>query len=117
MRINDYTFIDPDGSDAGTELEALGAWRCERLARCLEEFVQTDTNLSCKVLGDGVEIYLVPPRAVLAHIPDAAALVSVDHRQRRIEIVHIRREYGGFNESRQWTGITDVARELLNQRP
>lgn len=115
MRFNDYEFIDPQGSDVGVELERLGPWGCERLARCLESFVQTDTDLSCKVLGESIEIYLVPSRIVLAHIPDAAALVSVDHGRRRIEIAHVRQEYGGYNEPSQWAEITDVARHILSR--
>lgn len=48
-------------------------------------------------------------------LPDAAALVRVDHGRRRIEIVHVRQDYGGYNESDQWAEITEVARQILRR--
>jgi len=76
MRINDYEFIDPQGTEAGDQLKRLGRahpFAAERLVRALEEFARTNTDLSNKVVeGADIEIYLVPPRYVLVHIPDAA---------------------------------------------
>lgn len=118
MRINDYEFIDPQGSEVGADVEGLGRshpWRLERLTRCVEDFVQQDTELSCRVLAEEVEIFLVPPRAVLAHIPDAAVLVRVDHANRRIDLIHLVPQYGGYEERAQWEALIVLAHQVINR--
>lgn len=115
MRINDYSLIDPQGSDAGTRLEALARahpLRATRLVQCLEDFVRADTDLACRLVEGGIEIYLVPPRYVLAHVPDSAALVRVDHQHRQIDIVAVVDEYGGYQEQDQWEDLMRLAEEL-----
>jgi hypothetical protein len=109
MKINDYEVIDPRGSEAGEQLMRLGhehPFATERLVRALEEFVRTDTDLSCRVGDPGdIETYLVPSRYVLAHVPDCAALVRVNHASRKIDIVEIIDEYGGYDEPAQWNNL------------
>jgi hypothetical protein len=115
MRINDYALIDPKGSEAGKQLSKLASdhpIRAARLVDCLEAFVVADTDLAHGISEGQTVFYLVPPRFVLASIPDAAALVRVDHAKRRVEIVQIIEEYGGVQERVQWAEIVVVARRL-----
>jgi hypothetical protein len=113
MRINDYDFINPEGTEAGESLTQLGRdhiFTAERLMRALEQFALTDTDFACKVLeGAEIEVYLVPPRGVLAHVPDSAALIRVDHESERIEIIEIYEEYGGYDEPAQWMQLRERA--------
>jgi hypothetical protein len=114
MNIKEYSFIDPGASEVGKQLETLAnnhPFVAARLITCLEEFVVTDTDLANRVVViEQVEIYLVPPRYVLLHVPDAAALVRVDHAQRKVNIVRIIEEYGGFQEQAQWQEAVMLAR-------
>jgi hypothetical protein len=113
MRINDYTFIDPIGTESGDRFKALARGRpqaAERLRRAIEAFIKVDTELSCKVVESAdVEIYLVPPHYVLHTVPDAAALMRVDHAARAIDIANILDEYGGYDETAQWTAVKEMA--------
>lgn len=108
MRVNDYRLIDPRTTGVGEEFRAFARvhpFAAERLWRCLEDFVQADTEHSCKILERNGEFYLVPPRFVLAHVPDAAAVIRVIHRTRQLEIVEIISEYGGYDEPAQWENL------------
>lgn len=114
MRIDDYRFINSRDTVAGGEkfraLARAGAFAAERLRLALEEFARTDTELAWKVVEAGeIEIYLVPPRYVLRGVPDAAALILVNHAVREIEIVDIRNSYGGYDEETQWQEIKEIA--------
>ncbi|MGB7035843.1 MAG: hypothetical protein WBD71_09965 [Xanthobacteraceae bacterium] len=42
-------------------------------------------------------------------MPDAAALILVNHAVREIEIVDIRNPYGGYDEEMQWQEIKELA--------
>jgi hypothetical protein len=113
MRINDYELIDPHGSEAGDQLKRLvneHPFAAERLVRALEEFVRTDTDFSSRILERAdVEIYLVPQRYVLLHLPDPAAVVRVDHANATIDIVTIVNLYGGPDEPAQWQEAQEIA--------
>lgn len=113
MMINDYELINPQDTEAGDQLKRLGhahPLAAERMVRALEAFAGADTGLAGKVIERGdVEIYLVPPRYVLVHVPDAAALIRVNHATRQIDIVEIFEEYGGYDEPAQWQNIRDAA--------
>lgn len=113
MRINDYEFMNPFGTAAGDQLKGLGRRNplaAERLIRAMEDFASTNTDLACKVIDRGdVEIFLVPPRYVLAHVPDAAVLIRVDHAGAQIDVIEIFAEYGGYDEPVQWEHIKELA--------
>ena len=119
MNLKDYTFVDPIGSAVGRKLEALAQkhpFRAGRLVTALEEFVLTDANAAYRIEpGDPgqIEIYMVPPRNVLVHLPDSAALIRVDHPRRRIELVTIFEEYGGHGEKEEWKKVRDIARQAV----
>jgi hypothetical protein len=51
---------------------------------------------------------------VLKHLPDAAALIRVDHRKRTIELVHLFDEYGGVGEAAQWDEAQRLAGAALD---
>jgi hypothetical protein len=107
--------MDPEGTPAGRQFEKLGRarpWATDRLVQALEDFARTDTELSCRIAGKRTEIYLVPPRYVLAHVPDAAALVRVDHAQRQIDVVLVLEDYGGYDEPGQWTDVVRRAQKF-----
>ena len=55
-----------------------------------------------------------PPRYVLKHMPDAAALVRVDHGKRTIELIHLFVDYGGVGEAGQWSEAQRLARATLD---
>jgi hypothetical protein len=115
MNVNSYTFIDPEGTEAGAQFKKLGSARpfaADRLVQALEDFARTDTDLSCKIAGSRIEIYLVPPRTVLAHVPDAAALVRVNHERQEIDVVRIVAPYGGYDEAKQWDNVTRIAHKF-----
>jgi hypothetical protein len=113
MRINDYEFMNPQDTAAGDQLTRLGRAHplaAERAVRALEKFAGTDTGLACKVIEAGdVEVYLVPPRWVLVHIPDSAALIRVNHASKQIDIVEILEDYGGIDEPAQWEQAKELA--------
>ena len=119
MRIHEYQVIDRTDTEAAEQLKELAnshPHRAARLMDVLEEFVQMDTNSSYRVNSDArgtVEIYIVPPRYVLRHLPDAAALVRVSHTRREIELVEVMEEYGGFDEDDQWKEIIILAEKAL----
>jgi hypothetical protein len=117
MNIKQYTFTDPADTEVGNQLEALAnnhPFVAARLISCLEEFVLTDTDLANRVVeNEQVEIYLVPPRYVLMHVPDAAALVRVDHARKGVDVVRIIAEYGGPQERVQWDEIETFARHFV----
>jgi hypothetical protein len=113
MRTDDYEVIDPQGSEAGDQLKRLvheHPFATERLVRALEEFVRTDTDLSSRIVERAdIEIYLVPQRYVLRHLPDLAAVVRVDHANTQIDIVTIIDVYGGQDEPAQWQAVQEIA--------
>jgi len=113
MRIDDYDPMNPLDSAVGDRIRTLARDRplaAERLLRALEEFVGRDTGIASKVLEhEDNEIYLVPPRFVLAHVPDIAAPVRVNHASRLIDIVEIIEEYGGYDEPDQWKELEELA--------
>jgi hypothetical protein len=113
MRIDDYELINPRDTEAGDRLTSFAhvhPLAAERLVRALEEFVHADTDLSYKIVEDAdIETYLVPPRYVLVHVPDAAALIRVNHASEQIDIVEIFEEYGGYDEPAQWQQVKDLA--------
>jgi hypothetical protein len=119
MLINDYSLIDPFDADAGRQFRRFAhahAVAANRLLDALEGFVVTDTAVSCRIFSGGaLEFFLVPPRYVLAHVPDAAAMIRVNHDSKEIGIVAIIEEYGGVNEQAQWQNVVAVARRLVGQ--
>jgi hypothetical protein len=120
MLISVYSVIQPDAGPIGAVLRKLARadpYRAERLVGALEAFVQRDTQDSFPVLpeaGGEVEIFMEPPRYVLKHMPDAAALVRVDHRSRTIELIHIVEDYGGAGEVGQWNEAQRLASAALD---
>jgi hypothetical protein len=46
-------------------------------------------------------------------MPDAAALVRVDHGRRIIELIHVFEDYGGAGEAAQWNEAQRWARAAL----
>jgi hypothetical protein len=102
MKLNDYKVVDPGAagtSQAGQQLGKLAndnPFRAARLVDCLERFVATDTDVADRIIVEGqIEIYVVPPRFVLVHVPDAAALIRVNHARKQVDVVQIIEEYDG----------------------
>jgi hypothetical protein len=87
-----------------------------RLFAAIEVFIQMDTDYSCCAAknqkGDR-EVYLVPHRAFLAHLPDSATLIAVDHSKKQYELVEIFSDYGGPGEPHQWTEAVQLSREYV----
>lgn len=119
MIIEEYEVVWSDRSEAGKAIKEMArksTWRASRLFSALEDFVVTKTRFSCRAAPDAesaVEVYLVPPRYVLAHLPDAAALVKVGHGMQKIELVHVFQEYGGAGEKAQWRAAQSLALSAL----
>jgi hypothetical protein len=95
MSFNDYEVIDDPGTPAGRHLHGMAQGypvRASRLLTTIEDFIDdpvTGERMAPNIAGATVEIYLVPPRYTLASLPDAAALVCVDHTNKRIEFVEL----------------------------
>ncbi len=110
MNISEYEFTPPGGA-GGRQLDGLAArhgGRAERLVGALEAFVTRNTAYSDLVApaqreprGD-VEVFCVPSRSVLAEMPDAAALVCVDHRRRTVELISVVEAYGEPGSGSDW---------------
>jgi hypothetical protein len=120
MIIGAYEVIQPDATPVGGVLRRMAIadpFRTERPVGALEEFVQRDTQASFRVMpeaGGEAEIFMEPPRYVLKHMPDAAALVRVDHGRRTIELIHVFEDYGGAGEAAQWNEAQRWARAALD---
>jgi len=122
MIISSYRVIQPDDTPVGAVLWKMartghgGRFRAERLVSALEAFVQRHTQSSCRVApeaGGPVEVFLEPPRYVLNHLPDAAALLRVDHGKKTIELIHIFMDYGGSGERAQWKEALALTQDAL----
>ncbi|MGH7042969.1 MAG: hypothetical protein ACREFY_12670 [Acetobacteraceae bacterium] len=83
--------------------------------RALKDFIKADTDRAFRVApevhGGPVEIFAVPPPADLARLPDALALVRLDHRRRSIDLVAVFREVGDRDD--MWQQITEAAQAAL----
>lgn len=120
----EYRLLDPDPGGAVVrtlgDIAATAPYRASRLIAALEEFVWNGPSDGYRIepedSGSLEEVYLVPPRYVLQTIPDAAALVRVDHSMLEIEIILVRSDYGGPDEKAQWTEIKAIAAESLRNR-
>jgi len=119
MSVKEYEFIDPFDGPFGKvlrrwfRLHPIGA---ARLISALDDFVERGCSLSCIATaknGEGREIYLEPPRYVLASLPDAAWLIRVNHAKRTIEVVHLLELYGGVGEAQQWDQVVITAAGFL----
>jgi hypothetical protein len=120
MSFKEYALVEPDADSLIgkllTKMASAEPYRAGRLVTALEEFIWNGMESGYRVVpeeGEGaVEIYIVPPRYVLA-VPDAAALLRVDHIGLRIEIIRVIEEYGGPSEQSQWMEIRRIARDVL----
>ena len=117
MNIREYRWRDPAfRGPGGRDLRALGhPERIERLVSALEAFVDADTTSAFRVApelhGGPVEVFAVPPPTDLARLPDALALVRVDHPRRTLDLVAVFREVGGRDGL--WQQITEAAQAAL----
>lgn len=101
MNLKEYRMQEPGAeTPVGIALRALAAakpYRASRLVSALDEFVVTELDVAYRVLpeepGGSIEIYIVPPRYVLI-VPDAAALIRVNHIKAMVDIILIIEEYG-----------------------
>jgi hypothetical protein len=112
MSLNDYEFVDPQGTEIGEELQRLADNHPNRTAKLVDWLESCMTNEASRELciTEGkVDIYLVPPRFVLENLPDAAALLRIDHLTKRIHLVKIIPVYGAYNEAAQWEEIKSWA--------
>jgi hypothetical protein len=119
MSISSYEFIEPAMGVLGDAFREW-AWRepgrAARLVYALEAFQGRDLGLSCLVAenDDGSrQIYLEPPRFVLANVPDAACLIRVDHGAGEFEIAHILEDYGGVGEREQWAAAVAIGQGFV----
>jgi hypothetical protein len=122
MSLSAYSMLDPSGPVCGVlrKMASEQPYRASRLVTALEEFVWNGGESGSRVLPEGeehqAEIYLVPPRFVLSNIPDAAALLRVDHVASMITIILVIENYGGPGEGRQWAEIKRIANQALHDR-
>jgi hypothetical protein len=86
MPLKEYDVMDDPLSGAGQQLTATAAGTRRRHHACWIGLSGTRmaTSSNCNE-----EVYLAPPSYVLSHIPDAAALIHLDHPKKRIEFVEI----------------------------
>jgi hypothetical protein len=85
-----------------------------RLVTAMEDFVLSDgaAGTSMAVSANGSrEVFLVPPRYVINHIPDAAGLLRVDHAKQRIEPIAIYDQCGG--PTCNWSDIQQAAQAAI----
>ena len=120
MNISDYVVKPFDRRSIERKFMALAAsepLKAERLVRALEEFVQQDTGASCCVgaspNGGDVEIFMVPPRKEVALIPDAVAVVKVDHTKSTISITYLDPDYGVGREAAAWQAVQRAAQAAI----
>ena len=120
MSYREYTMAtDPVSSPLGRALVKMAhdaQHAAARLVTALEEFLRADSHTPYNVLQDlerRVDVCIVPPRYVLLGVPDAAALLRVDHSARRIDLIEIIDDYGGPGEGAQWQQIIKSASEAL----
>lgn len=103
MSYKDYELVDDPGSSAGRQFEGLAnaqPSKASRLLTAVDDCVDFDGASGERMAaGSGnptnEEVYLVPHSYVLASIPDAAALIHIDHTTQRIEFVEIYDTCGG----------------------
>lgn len=104
MNISEYAFLDPEATPAGRALALMArrpGGRANRLVAALEAFALENTVYADRVTPPRgaprgmVEVFCVPPRSLLADMPDAAALVRVDHARRTVELMEVIEHYGG----------------------
>jgi hypothetical protein len=95
MPLKEYDVVDDPLSGAGQQLTAMAKrypQKTSRLLDAVDEFIDDDglsgTRMATSSNRDE-EVYLAPPASVLSHIPDAAALIHLDHPRKRIECVEI----------------------------
>ena len=90
-------------------------FRMNRLITALEEFV-CDGPATRVAPADGVsigvEVYLTPPRSILRGVPDAAALVLVNHRAQTIELIEVIDDYVETDEQ-DWLDVVSRAERAL----
>jgi len=110
MSFKEYEVVDDPESRAGKQLGQIAniyQMKASKMLTAVDDFIDDDGASGERMaVGSGhppEEVYLVPPGYVLAHIPDAAILIRVDHAAKRIEFVEIYDQCGGpgFN----WNAI------------
>jgi hypothetical protein len=104
MSWNDYEMenLDDPSSPAGNAMRALAAkdpHRLDRLLTALEDFTATPLTYADRLSPphpnpSGNEAYVVPQRYALGSMPDAAALVLVEHSRQFISFDEIFEELG-----------------------
>jgi hypothetical protein len=112
VSLDDYEFVDPQGTGVGAELQEFAdshPVRAARLVDWLESCIANEASRERCFTDGKVDVYLVPPRFVLANLPDAAALVRVDHLTRKIDLIKIIAVYGGYNEAAEWEQVKKLA--------
>jgi hypothetical protein len=103
-----------DGESLIEAMAKEAPYRCARLVTALEDFIERGAEFGTLVAGKGeLAVYLTPPRAVLRGVPDAAALVLVDHQTRFLEIIEVVEEYGGA-DGRMWDDLVSRAEQCLS---
>jgi hypothetical protein len=119
MSISEYDLVHPLSRSIGDRFTAWAsghAMAAARLVGSLEEFGGSGgAAATCVAVesGGNRQIYLVPPRHILAAVPDAAFLVRVDHGGGTLEIVELLADYGGAGEGRQWDALVVQAQAFL----
>jgi hypothetical protein len=92
-------------------------WRASRLTTALEDFERAlhggaHAVYTVAVAADEMsEVCFVPPRYLLRDMPDAAALVRVDHVARTLVVMEVYDEYppGSDREEDAWARIIEAA--------
>lgn len=111
MPLRNFTLL---GEEIVAEWAHGSPFRSNRLITALEEFVcGGPATLVARSSGASVEVYLAPPRIVLRGVPDAAALLLVDHAARTLELIEIIDDYVETDEQ-DWIDICGRAERAID---
>ncbi len=113
MMLTSYTFGYRRVEQDIQTLARQEPYKTARLVSSLEDFVRDGpAELVVKHAVRGREVYLVPPRLALLTVPDAAAVVLVDHDTQTLDIVQIIDTYNGAS-ARQWQGVVAADQAVI----
>jgi hypothetical protein len=120
MSFKEYTLIEPEPESPISvvlrNMALFEPYKASRLVSALEEFVWNGVDVGYRVSpeesGGKTEVYIVPQK-LLFGIPDASALLLVDHAYSRIEIISVIELFSGPGESEQWREIKRLSDKAL----
>ena len=103
------------GEELVAEWARHAPFRVNRLITALEAFVcggPATRAAPLDPLDAEIEVYLTPPRHVLRAVPDAGALILVDHTKKIVRLVEVIEDYVEFDEQ-VWPDLVGRAHGAL----